>query len=104
MFCHSRRVLHRDLKPANLLIDISDNSSSSSKEIEIRTPRRGRRRSVMIPTAQEDYINIKGIARLNYYNKRLKRKQGPIILASNLDSIVEEESPETKYVKGKKPV
>ena len=60
------------------------------KLINVRTPR-GRSKSISVSTAQIVKGNSKGIARLNAYNKRLKRKGiGPMVMIPRLDCIQEE--------------
>ena len=72
----------------------SDEEDSSIKEIQVRTPRKGRRRSITVSTNQVPNGASKGIARLNYYSKGLKQKgRGPVLMLSNLASIEEEKAP-----------
>ena len=58
------------------------------KEVLVRTPRRGRRKSIVILDSNEQPRNFP-IGRLNNYNKTLKKHKGPLSLMSELESIDE---------------
>ena len=54
----------------------------------VRTPRRGRSKSIVILDSRDQPRNFP-IGRLNNYSKQLKRHQGPLSLMSELESIDE---------------
>ena len=54
----------------------------------MRTPRRGRRKSIVIFDSNDQPRNFP-IGRLNNYDKTLKKHKGPISLMSELESIDE---------------
>ena len=60
------------------------------KEINVRTPRLGRRKSILVPGNRSKPRNFP-IPRLNNYNKSLKKLKGPLSLCSELESIEEDE-------------
>jgi len=60
----------------------------SLKEVKVRTPRRGRSKSIVVPGTGDIPRNFP-IGRLNNYNKTMKRHKGPLSLASELESIEE---------------
>ena len=63
----------------------------SQKEVKVRTPRRGRSKSIVVPGTSGIPRNFP-IGRLNNYNKNMKRHKGPLSLASELESIEEGDS------------
>ena len=64
--------------------------SYSQKEVKVRTPRRGRSKSIVVPGTSDIPRNFP-IGRLNNYNKTMKKHKGPLSLASELESIEEDE-------------
>ena len=58
------------------------------KEVLVRTPRHGRRKSILIPNPNDQLRNFP-IGRLNNYSKTLKKHKGPLSLSSELESIDE---------------
>ena len=56
----------------------------------MRTPRRGRSKSIVVPVNSEKSKGCQ-INRLNNYNKTLKKHKGPLSLQSDLQSIKEDE-------------
>ena len=64
--------------------------SYSQKEVKVRTPRRGRSKSIVVPGTSGIPRNFP-IGRLNNYNKTMKKHKGPLSLASELESIEEDE-------------
>ena len=62
--------------------------TTSQKEVLVRTPRRGRRKSIVILDSNDQPRNFP-IGRLNNYNKTLKKHKGPLSLMSELESIDE---------------
>lgn len=54
----------------------------------MRTPRNGRRRSILVPRINEAVRNFP-IGRLNSYDKKMKAHRGPVSLHSDLESIDE---------------
>lgn len=64
--------------------------SYAHKEVKVRTPRRGRSKSIVVPSTQTIPRNFP-IGRLNNYNKNMKKHKGPLSLMSELESIDEVE-------------
>ena len=62
--------------------------NTSQREVLVRTPRRGRRKSIVILESNDQPRNFP-IGRLNNYNKTLKKHKGPLSLMSELESIDE---------------
>lgn len=63
------------------------------KIIEVRTLKRGRSKSIVVPSVQsEARKSTQRISRLNNYNPKLKKHRGSISIGSELDSIEEENS------------
>ena len=62
--------------------------SYTQKEVKVRTPRRGRSKSIVIPDPRIAPRSFP-IGRLNNYNKTMKKHKGPLSLASELESIHE---------------
>ena len=60
----------------------------TQKQVTVRTPRRGRSKSIVVPGTQSVPRSFP-IGRLNNYNKNLKRHKGPLSLISELESIDE---------------
>ena len=58
------------------------------KQVIVRTPRRGRSKSIVIFDSKDQPRNFP-IGRLNNYSKQLKHHQGPLSLMSELESIDE---------------
>lgn len=56
----------------------------------MRTLKRGRSKSIVVPGVKDRVKNQGRISRLNNYTPRLKRHKGSISLSSDLDSIEEE--------------
>lgn len=71
---------------------VNDNNQLvfTQKEVTVRTPRRGRSKSIVVPGTQSIPRSFP-IGRLNNYNKTMKRHKGPLSLMSELDSIEEVE-------------
>ena len=65
----------------------------SHKEVKVRTPRRGRSKSIVVPGTNSIPRSFP-IGRLNNYNKTMKRHKGPLSLMSELESIKEDSSSE----------
>ena len=63
---------------------------TTQKEVLVRTPRRGRSKSIVIPDSKDEPRNFP-IGRLNNYNKTMKKHRGPLSLMSELESIHEVE-------------
>ena len=63
--------------------------NSAKKEIIVRTPRHGRRRSIVVLKVTEKPRNFP-IGRLNVYNPLMKKHRGSLSLKSNLESIEED--------------
>ena len=61
---------------------------NTQKEIVVRSPRRGRRRSIVVPGTHGAIRNFP-IGRLNNYNAKMKSIRGPVNLSSDLESINE---------------
>ena len=61
----------------------------SRKQVKVRTPRRGRSKSIFVP-GTADIPRIFPIGRLNNYNKMMKRHKGPLSFSSELESIEED--------------
>ena len=59
-----------------------------AEEIQVRTPRRGRRRSIVVPGTTGAVKNFP-IGRLNNYDPLMKMRRGPVSLDSDLESIEE---------------
>ena len=71
--------------PSNLL------EIPKGKEVKVRTPRRGRSKSIVVPGTSESGSNKNfPIGRLNNYTKTMKKHRGPLSMASLLESIDEE--------------
>ena len=64
---------------------------SARKCIQVRTPRQGRRLSIAVMSHTEKAGPLH-IARLNFYDKKLKKHAGPLSLENDLESIVESRS------------
>ena len=63
---------------------------SKVKEVTVRTPRRGRSKSIVVPGAEGEINKNFPIGRLNNYSKQLKMHKGPLSMVSELESIDEE--------------
>ena len=61
---------------------------STRKCIQVRTPRQGRRLSIAVMSHTEKAGPLH-IARLNFYDKKLKKQVGPLCLENDLESIKE---------------
>ena len=87
-----RGSLVEQLTPANeaFIVNTQKLIANKQKLIKVRTPRRGRSKSIVILDAQEKPRNFP-IGRLNNYDKQMKRHKGPLSLASELESIDEVE-------------
>mgnify|MGYP001284818634 CR=1 FL=1 len=64
---------------------------NNRKCVQVRTPRRGRRLSISVISHTEKAGPLH-IARLNLYDKKLKRHAGPLSLENDLESIKESHS------------
>ena len=65
----------------------------------MRTPRRGRSKSICVPTEQADNVRSR-FSKLNGYNKGLKKYKQPLSMVNPLESIVEgQHSMETEQQK-----
>jgi len=62
----------------------------SRKQVKVRTPRRGRSKSIFVPGTAGVPRHFP-IGRLNNYNKMMKRHKGPLSFVSDLESIQEDE-------------
>lgn len=62
----------------------------SRKQVKVRTPRRGRSKSIVVPGTTGIPRSFP-IGRLNNYNKIMKRHKGPLSFVSDLESIQEDE-------------
>ena len=62
--------------------------SYSQKEVRVRTPRRGRSKSIVVPGTSSVPRSFP-IGRLNNYNKNMKKHKGPLSMMSELESIEE---------------
>ena len=62
----------------------------SRKQVKVRTPRRGRSKSIFVPGTSGVPRHFP-IGRLNNYNKMMKRHKGPLSFVSDLESIQEDE-------------
>lgn len=62
--------------------------SYAIKEVKVRTPRRGRSKSIVINDPNSVPRNFP-IGRLNNYNKVMKKHKAPLSLMSELESIDE---------------
>lgn len=60
----------------------------SLKQVKVRTPRRGRSKSIVVPGTLGIARNFP-IGRLNNYSKTMKKHKGPLSLMSDLESIEE---------------
>lgn len=60
----------------------------TQKEVKVRTPRRGRSKSIFIPDPRLAPRSFP-IGRLNNYNKTMKKHKGPLSFTSELESIDE---------------
>ena len=60
-----------------------------AEEIQVRTPRRGRRRSIVVPGTTGTVTKNFSIGRLNNYDPLMKMLRGPVSLDSDLESIEE---------------
>jgi len=60
----------------------------TQKQVVVRTPRRGRSKSIVVPGTLSVPRSFP-IGRLNNYNKNLKKHKGPLSLMSELESIDE---------------
>ena len=60
----------------------------TQKQVMVRTPRRGRSKSIVILDSKDEPRNFP-IGRLNNYSKQLKQHRGPLSLTSELESIDE---------------
>ena len=60
----------------------------TQKQVMVRTPRRGRSKSIVILDSRDKPRNFP-IGRLNNYSKQLKGHRGPLSLMSELESIDE---------------
>ena len=58
------------------------------KQILVRTPRHGRRKSIVICGSQGTPRNFP-VGRLNRYDKKMKKHRGPLSMMSELESIDE---------------
>lgn len=58
----------------------------SRKQVKVRTPRRGRSKSIFVPGTSGVPRHFP-IGRLNNYNKMMKRHKGPLSFVSDLESI-----------------
>jgi len=58
----------------------------SQKEVKVRTPRRGRSKSIVVPGTNMIPRSFP-IGRLNNYSKTMKRHKGPLSMMSELESI-----------------
>ena len=58
----------------------------SRKQVKVRTPRRGRSKSIVVPGTTGIPRSFP-IGRLNNYNKIMKRHKGPLSFVSDLESI-----------------
>ena len=67
----------------------------TQKEVKVRTPRRGRSKSIVIPDSRCEPRSFP-IGRLNNYNKTMKKHKGPLSMMSELESIDEVEVSEDK--------
>ena len=56
----------------------------------MRTPRRGRSKSIVVPTTQQDSRNFP-ISRLNNYDEQMKKHRGPLSMVSELESIEDDD-------------
>ena len=65
----------------------------SQKQVKVRTPRRGRSKSIVVPGTQGTPRSFP-IGRLNNYNKIMKKHKGPLSFMSELESIEEDEMSE----------
>ena len=63
---------------------------SPNKEIKVRTPRRGRSKSICVPREQAASQGFP-IGKLNNYDKGLKKYKTPLSMVSELESIAEGE-------------
>lgn len=63
-------------------------ASTQQKLVKVRTPRRGRSKSIVILDSREKPRNFP-IGRLNNYDKQMKKHRGPLSLMSELESIDE---------------
>lgn len=61
-----------------------------TKEVTVRTPRKGRRKSITVPGVT-NVVSAVPIGRLNNYDKNMKRIRGPLNIVSKLESINEEQ-------------
>ena len=59
------------------------------KEVKVRTPRRGRTKSITVHGQKKDARNFP-IGRLNNYDKEMKKHKGPLSMMSELESIKDE--------------
>lgn len=64
--------------------------SFNQKEVTVRTPRRGRSKSIVVPGTANKPRSFP-IGRLNNYNKTMKKHKGPLSMMSELESIDEEQ-------------
>ena len=62
--------------------------SYTCKEVMVRTPRRGRSKSIFIPDPRLTPQRF-SMCRLNNYSKRMKKHKGPLSFMSELESINE---------------
>ena len=62
--------------------------SYAQKEVKVRTPRRGRSKSIVILDVNSVPRSFP-IGRLNNYNKMMKKHKAPLSLMSELESIEE---------------
>lgn len=60
------------------------------KVIEVRTLKRGRSKSIVVPNASDSQSSKGRIGRLNNYNSKMKKHRGSLCLGSDLGSIEEE--------------
>lgn len=87
-----RGSLVEQLTPANeeFIANAQKLIASTQKLIKVRTPRRGRSKSIVILDSCEKPRNFP-IVRLNNYDKQMKKHKGPLSLMSELESIDEVE-------------
>ena len=69
----------------------SNRDEASKKLVKVRTPRRGRSKSICVPNLQQQNNKNFPIGRLNNYNPSLKRYNGSLSMISELECINEGE-------------
>lgn len=88
-----RGSLVEQLTPANeeFIANAQKLIASTQKLIKVRTPRRGRSKSIVILDSHGTPSRNFPIGRLNNYDKQMKKHKGPLSLMSELESIDEVE-------------